>query len=168
MKMFKVGQTGVYPNYGVVEVQGIEDKEIGGNKSSFYILKVIENDVTLMVPTANAEIVGLRHVVPKKEVPKVLKILGKSKKSAGASANGSLSWNKRYREYADKLKSGDIFEVAEVLKDIHKLKKDKELSFGEKRIMDNAFSLLVKEISISTKKNEEIITTEIENLLKLN
>jgi len=164
MKMFKVGQTGVYPNYGVVEVQGIEDKEIGGNKEAFYILKVIENDVTLMVPTANAATVGLRHVVPKKEVPKVFKILGKNKKSN--ASNGSLSWNKRYREYADKLKSGDIFEVAEVLKDIHKLRKDKELSFGEKRIMDNAFSLLVKEISISTKKNEEVVTTEIENLLK--
>lgn len=168
MKMFKVGQTGVYPNYGVVKVQGIEDKEIGGNTSSFYILKVIENDVTLMVPTANATTVGLRHVVPKKEVPKILKILGKNKKGSKDSSNGSLSWNKRYREYADKLKSGDIFEVAEVLKDIHRLKKDKELSFGEKRIMDNAFSLLVKEISISTKKDEEVITAEIEKLLKLN
>jgi len=167
MKIFKVGQTGVYPNYGVVEVQGIEDKEIGGNKSSYYILKVIENDVTLMVPTANASSVGLRHVVPKKEVPRILKILGKNKKIK-SSSNGNLSWNKRYREYADKLKSGDIFLIAEVLKDIHRLRKDKELSFGEKRIMDNAFSLLVKEISISTNKKEEIITTEIEKLLKLN
>jgi len=167
MKIFKVGQTGVYPNYGVVEVQGIEDKEIGGNKSSYYILKVIENDVTLMVPTANASSVGLRHVVPKKEVPRILKILGKNKKIK-TSGNGNLSWNKRYREYADKLKSGDIFQIAEVLKDIHRLRKDKELSFGEKRIMDNAFSLLVKEISISTNKKEEIITTEIEKLLKLN
>ena len=165
MKMFKVGQTGVYPAYGVVEVKGIEEKEIGGSKSSFYILKVIESDVTLMVPTENASMVGLRPVVPKKEVPRILKILGKGKRNNIATGNGSLSWNKRYREYADKLKSGDIFEVAEVLKDIHRLRKDKELSFGEKRIMDNAFSLLVKEISISTNKKEEAITSEIEKLL---
>ena len=164
-KKFKVGQTGVYPAYGVVEVQGIEEKEICGNNRSFYILKVVESDVTLMVPTENASIVGLRPVVPKKEVPRILKILGKRNKNNHASGNGGLSWNKRYREYADKLKSGDIFEVAEVLKDIHHLRKDKELSFGEKRIMDNAFSLLVKEISIATKKKEEAITNEIEKLL---
>ena len=156
-KKFKVGQTGVYPAYGVVEVQGIEQKEICGNNRSFYILKVVESDVTLMVPTENATIVGLRPVVPKKEVPR--------NKNNHGSGNGGLSWNKRYREYADKLKSGDIFEVAEVLKEIHHLRKDKELSFGEKRIMDNAFSLLVKEISIATKRKEETITTEIEKLL---
>ena len=164
VKKFKVGQTGVYPAYGVVKVQGIEDKEIGGSKASFYILQVVESDVKVMVPTANASSVGLRPVVPKKQVPKVLKILG-NKTRNNHSSNGNLSWNKRYREYADKLKSGDIFEVAQVLKDIHRLRKDKELSFGEKRIMDNAFSLLVKEISVSTKKKEELITTEIEKLL---
>ena len=165
VKKFKVGQTGVYPAYGVVRVQGIEDKEICGSRESFYILQVVESDVKVMVPTENASSVGLRPVVPKKQVPKILKILGKKGKNNHSSSNGNLSWNKRYREYADKLKSGDIFEVAHVLKDIHGLRKDKELSFGEKRIMDNAFSLLVKEISAATNKKEELITTEIEKLL---
>lgn len=162
-KKFKVGQTGVYPAHGVVRVESIEKKKICGRTKSFYILKVIENDVTVMVPTDNALSVGLRPVVPKKQVPKILKILGKKHNSG--SNNDHQSWNKRYREYADKLKSGDIFEVAEVLKNIHELKKEKDLSFGEKRIMDNAFSLLVKEISISTNKKEESISSEIEKLL---
>lgn len=162
---FKVGQTGVYPAYGVVRIQGIEEKEICGTTTSFYILKVVENDVTVMVPIDNISSVGLRPVVAKKEVPRILKILRKRNKNNHSSNNGNLSWNKRYREYADKLKSGDIYEVAEVLKDIHHLRKGKELSFGEKRIMDDAFSLLVKEISISTKKKEESVSSEIEKLL---
>lgn len=162
---FKVGQTGVYPAYGVVKVQGIEEKKICGTTASFYILKVVENDVTVMVPINNITSVGLRRIVAKKEVPKILKILRKRNKNNHSSTNGNLSWNKRYREYADKIKSGDIFEVAEVLKDIHHLRKGKELSFGEKRIMDDAFSLLVKEISISTKKKEESVSSEIEKLL---
>ena len=165
LKKLKVGQTGVYPPHGVVEVQGIEEKEICNSNMLFYILKVIENDITLMVPIKNASIVGLRPVVSEKEVPRILKILTERNKNNLFSDNGNLSWNKRHRQYADKLKGGDIFEVAEVLKEIHHIRKDKQLSFGEKRMMDNAFSLLVKEISIATKKNEEAITNEIEKLL---
>ena len=162
--MFKVGEKGVYPAYGVVTIIGVEEKEIVGTKKSFYILKVIESDVTLMVPIDNAQSVGLRPVVSKRNVPKIYNILG-TKKKATNNVNGNTSWNKRYREYAEKLKSGDIFEVAHVLREIHHLQKEKDLSFGERKIMDNAFSLLVKEISISTKKKEQSVTSEIEKLL---
>lgn len=164
-KKFRIGQKGVYPAYGVVKVEGIEKKEICGSEKSFYILKVVESDVTVMVPTDNVTSVGLRPVVSRKEVPKIYKILKNSRKDNNSSESDSLSWNKRYREYADKIKSGDIFEVAEVLKDIHYLKKEKELSFGEKRIMDNAYELLVKEISISTRRKEETVMGEIRELL---
>ncbi|NIP29951.1 MAG: CarD family transcriptional regulator [Candidatus Dadabacteria bacterium] len=163
-KKFKVGQKGVYPAHGVVEVQGIEEKEISGSKSSFYILKVVESDVTLMVPTANAKTVGLRSVVAKKEVPKILDILSKKNKNNNDKVD-SQSWNKRYREYADKLKSGDIYEIAHVLKDIYHLRKEKDLSFGEKRIMESALSLLVKELSVATKRKEEQVSVEIKDLL---
>ena len=163
-KKFKVGQKGVYPAHGVVEVQGIEEKEISGSKSSFYILQVVESDVTLMVPTANAETVGLRPVVAKKEVPKIMAILEKKGKNSQDKLD-SQSWNKRYRDYADKLKSGDIYEIAHVLKDIYFLRKEKDLSFGEKRIMESALSLLVKELSVATKRKEELVSDEIKELL---
>jgi CarD family transcriptional regulator len=162
--MFKISDIVVYPAHGVVIVEGIEVKEICSTKKTFYILKVIDSDATLMVPTDNAHAVGLRRVIAKAEIPKIYEIL-KSKKKINNSTNGHKSWNKRYREYGEKLKSGNIFEVAEVLKDIHLLQNEKELSFGERRMMDAARMLLIKEISISKNSQEESIAVEVERLL---
>lgn len=162
--MFKVGKKAVYPAHGVVQVTAIESKEICGTKKDFYILQVIDSDVTVMVPTDNAETVGLRQVISKSQITRIYKIL-RNKSKDSEHQNGHQSWNKRYREYSDKLKSGDIFEVANVLKDINLLQNDKDLSFGEKRIMDSALSLLVKEISIAKNSKEEQITKEIDKIL---
>jgi CarD family transcriptional regulator len=162
--MFKIGDIVVYPAHGVVMVEGIEVKEICRTKKTFYILKVIDSDVTVMVPTDNAHAVGLRRVIPKAEIPKIYEIL-KSKKKMSNSTNGHKSWNKRYREYGEKLKSGNIFEVAEVLKDIYLLQSEKELSFGERRMMDAARTLLIKEISISKNSEEESVAGEVKRLL---
>lgn len=162
--MFRTGNKAVYPAHGVVEIQGIEAKEICGTKRKFYILKVVDSDVTVMVPTDNAQSVGLRPVIRKVEVKKIYSIL-KSKKRNATLLNGNQSWNKRYREYADKLKSGNLYEVAEVLKQIHLLQDEKELSFGEKRVLDLARNLLIKEISIAKDAEEDKIATEIEKLL---
>ena len=117
-----------------------------------------------MVPTENADIVGLRNVISKSQITRIYKIL-KNRSKNSEQLNGHQSWNKRYREYSDKLKSGDIFEVANVLKDINLLQNDKDLSFGEKRIMDSALSLLVKEISIAKSLKEESVTKEIDKIL---
>lgn len=162
--MFKKGGKAVYPAHGVVRIKGIEVKEICGTRKAFYILHVIENDVTVMVPTDNAESVGLRPITRKTKIPKIYSILS-DKNKAFNSTNGHQSWNKRYREYAEKLKSGNIVEVAMVLKDINLLQNEKELSFGERRIMDSARALLVKEISISKSIDEEYVAQEIEKLL---
>lgn len=162
--MFKVGRMAVHPAHGVVRINSVENKEICGTKKIFYILKVIDSDVTVMVPIENASMVGLRPIIESVEVPKVYTIL-KRKKNDSTHANGNLSWNKRYREYADKLKSGNIFEVAKVLKEIHMLKDTKELSFGEKRVLDSARTLLVKEISIAKNSKEDKVALEIERLL---
>lgn len=162
--MFNVGAKAVYPAHGVVKIKAIEVREICGTKKTFYILKVIDSDATVMVPTDNAELVGLRPVITKTEVPSIYRIL-RSKKRTNQSTNGHQSWNKRYREYADKLKSGNIFEVATVLKDIYLLQNEKELSFGERRIMDAARALLIKEISIAKNSEEESVAGEIEKLL---
>ncbi len=163
--MLKIGENGVYPAHGVVEVVGIESKEFRGTSKRFYILKVLDNEVTVMVPTDNANTVGLRPIVSKSKVSRVYNILGNKKKS-NVRTNGNQSWNKRYREYADKLKSGDIYEVASVLREIRLLQNGKELSFGERRIMDSALGLLIKEISISKKQKEDKIESEIQKLLE--
>ncbi len=152
----------MYPVHGVVEVQGVEEKEILGSKKAFYILNVLESNVKLMVPTDNIESVGLRPVVRKKEVKKVLDIL--KEENGEVPKLGVQSWNKRYKEYADKVKSGDIYEIARVLRDIHHLKKVKNLSFGEKRIMENALSHVVKELSISLRKKEGEVSSQIEEI----
>ena len=162
--MFKKGAKAVYPAHGVVRIKGIEVKEICGTRKAFYMLHVIENDVTVMVPTDNAESVGLRPIIRKNQIPKIYGILS-GKNKAFNSSNGYQSWNKRYREYAEKLKSGNIVEVARVLRNINLLQNEKELSFGERRIMDSARSLLVKEISISKSIDEEFVAKEIDKLL---
>ncbi len=152
----------MYPVHGVVKVQGVEEKEILGSRKSFYILNVLESNVKLMVPTDNINSVGLRPVVARKEVKKILDIL--KEENGEVPKLGVQSWNKRYKEYADKVKSGDIYEIARVLRDIHQLKKVKNLSFGEKRIMEDALSHVVKELSISLRKKEGEVSSQIEEI----
>ncbi len=164
MILFKKGAKAVYPAHGIVRIKGIEVKEICGTKKAFYILNVVDSDVTVMVPTDNAQSVGLRPVVRKNQIPKIYRILS-SKDRASNSTNGHQSWNKRYREYAEKIKSGNIVEVAKVLNAINLLQSDKELSFGERRIMDSARTLLIKEISIAKRLDENFVADEIEKLL---
>lgn len=161
--MFKTGSMAIYPAHGVVRIVGEEVREICDTTKSFYILQVVDSDVTVMVPTDNALSIGLRPLIAQSELPKIYKILKSNNKKD--TTNGGQSWNRRYREYADKLKSGDIFEVAGVLKEITDLQKQKDLSFGEKRIMDSARTLLVKEIAISTNTDEEKLSAKIENLM---
>ena len=161
--MFKVGKKAVYPAHGVVQVKAIESKEIYGTKKDYYILEVIDGDVTVMVPIDNAESVGLRHIISKSQIKRIYKILKNTSKVE--QPNGHQSWNKRYREYAEKIKSGNIVEVAKVLNAINLLQSDKELSFGERRIMDSARTLLIKEISIAKRLDENFVAGEIEKLL---
>jgi CarD family transcriptional regulator len=142
--MFKVGDTVVYPAHGVSEVDAVETREISGNKISFFILKVLDTEMTVMVPVTNVENVGIRELIDKNGVEKVLDIL----KERSVSVDNQ-TWNRRYREYMEKIKSGSAFEIAEVLRDLNILKRGKELSFGERKMYDTARNLLVNEISIS-------------------
>ena len=142
--MFKVGDTVVYPAHGVSEVDAVETREISGNKISFFILKVLDTQMTVMVPVTNVENVGIRELIDKKGIEKVLDIL----KERSVSVDNQ-TWNRRYREYMEKIKSGSAFEIAEVLRDLNILKRGKELSFGERKMYDTARNLLVNEISIS-------------------
>jgi len=161
--MFKKGDVAVYPAHGVGVIEAIEKKTISGKEQKFYIMKIMGNGMTIMVPIDNVKQVGLRGIISDKEVTKVYNIL-KTKKNASID---SQTWNRRYREYMDRIKTGSVYEVASVLRDLFLLKVGKDLSFGERRMMDIAKTLLVKELSIVQKMPEEHVEKKIESIFQV-
>ena len=155
--MFKIGDLAVYPAQGVGVIEAIENREVGGNKQLFYIMKIMGNGMKIMIPMDSAKSVGLREVIHAREIPKVYAILRNKDVTIDKQ-----TWNKRYREYLEKIKTGSVFEIARVLRDLFILKSDKNLSFGERKMMDTAKSLLIKEISVASNAEE----TKIEEDLK--
>src|SRR5580692_1769428 len=153
---FRVGDLAVYPAHGVAQIVGIETREISGNKQTFYILKILENGMKIMIPTRNAGAVGLRELIRADEVVEILK-------SREVAVEGQ-TWNRRYREYMEKIKTGSVFEIAEVLRDLQRLKGDKELSFGERKMLDTARTLLIKEIAVATKSKEVKIEEKLDRI----
>ena len=160
--MFRVGDLAVYPAHGVGRIESIESREISGQKQDFYIMKILENDMIIMIPVNNVESVGLRDIIDKKQVPKVYDIMKKRDIPAD-----NQTWNRRYREYMEKIKTGSVYEVAEVLRDLYLLKVDKELSFGERKMLDTAQSLLLKELSIAKKTDEGTVMSDIKAIFNL-
>ncbi len=158
--MFKIGDLAVYPAHGVGVIEKIETKEVSGCKQDFYIMRLIDNDMKIMIPTQNVKQVGLRNLIGEEDIPKIISILKKRE-----PLNGNQTWNRRYREYMDKIKTGSIFEVAEVYRSLLMLKKEKELSFGEKRILDMARNLLVKEISLARNIEEEQVERDLDSII---
>lgn len=154
--MFQVGDKAVYPGHGVGVIEAIETKRISGKEQTFYILRFVDNGMTIMVPKDNVKSAGLRTVIRKIDVRKVMEIL----KNRDVTIDNQ-TWNRRYREYMEKINTGSIYEIAEVLRDLHLLKNEKELSFGEKKILDMAKNLLVKELAIAREVKESEILREI-------
>ena len=142
--MFQVGDLAVYPAHGVGVIEKIESKEISGCRQDFYVMRILDNNMIIMIPTTNVDHVGLRDIIAKTELPKLFTILKKRDVILD-----SQTWNRRYRDYMEKIKTGSVFEVAEVYRDLLILRYDKELSFGERKMLDTARTLLVKEISLS-------------------
>lgn len=158
---FKVGDVAVYPAHGVGRVHSIEEREIAGNKHQFYILKILDTGMTIMVPTGNVRNVGLREVIRPGEVETVYEIL----RERDISIN-EQTWNRRYREYMDKIKTGSVYEIAEVLRDLMLLRYEKELSFGERKMLDTARCLLIKELAIAQDEDEERVAAEVDGLFE--
>jgi CarD family transcriptional regulator len=156
---FQVGDLAVYPAHGVGKIEAIECRVINGEKHDFYIMKVLENNMLIMIPISNVESVGLRDIIDKKEIPKVYEVM-QSKKDG---LNDNQTWNRRYREYMDKIKTGSLYDVAEVFRDLSLLKLTKDLSFGERKLFDTAQILLVKELSTAKNTDEETIISELES-----
>lgn len=157
--MFSKGDMAVYPAHGVGLIETIETQTIGGVDQSFYVMKILDNDMTIMIPTATSANVGLRAIISGDEVPKVIDILKERDIKITAQ-----TWNRRYREYMDKIKTGSVFEVAVVLRDLFLLKEDKDLSYGERKMLDTAKNLLVKELSLAKQMEEGTIEQQIEKL----
>ncbi len=159
--MFKVGDLAVYPAHGVGVIERIENREISGCQENFYIMRILENNMIIMIPSSNTQNVGLRELIDQTEVSKVFSIL----KNRDMYVDDNQTWNRRYRDYIDKIKSGSVFEVAEVYRDLSTIKQDKELSFGERKMLDTARSLLVKEISLAKNMKEEDVERDIQSNL---
>ena len=157
--MFKIGDLAVYPAHGVGVIERIETKQISGSAQDFYIMRILENDMIIMIPTKNVGNVGLREIIGQKEVPKLYSILKKRRVTID-----NQTWNRRYREYMEKIKTGSVFEVAEVYRDLLTLKIDKDLSFGERKMLDTARNLLVKEISLARRVKEEQIEKDLDRI----
>ena len=160
---FKVGDKAVYPAQGVAEVIKIEEKDIGGSRQKFYVLRIMDTDRKIMVPVSNASAVGLRQVISEEEIREIFDILKER-----TIAFDNQTWNRRYRGFMDKIKTGSIYDVAEVLRDLYRLKANKQLSFGERRMLDTARSLIVKEIAIARAQTEENVRNEIESIFFAN
>lgn len=148
----------VYPAQGVGKVERIETQEIGGAKAEFYIVRILSNNVTLMVPVANASHVGLRPLCTADFGASILESLQDRSDFTGYTGQ---NWNRRYREYSEKLKSGDLRDVAYVLKELLLIGNDKELSFGERRLLEQAMSLVTLELSLAMDKPREDIQDQI-------
>ena len=160
VREFKVGDLAVYPAHGVGRINSIESQIINGEEHDFYMMKILENEMTIMIPTWNVEQVGLRDVIDKKDISKVYEVMEKREPSPGETQ----TWNRRYREYMDKIKTGSLYDVAEVYRDLSLLKLTKDLSFGERKLFDTAQVLLVKELSTARNTDEATIISEIESI----
>ncbi len=140
-------------------IEAIESQTIGGVDQSFYVMRILDNDMTIMIPTANSDNVGLRAIISAAEVDKVITIL----KERDITITPQ-TWNRRYRDYMDKIKTGSVFEVSVVLRDLYLLRADKDLSYGERKMLDTAKNLLIKEISLAKEIDEQEVELQIEKI----
>ena len=153
---FRVGDKVVYPHHGAATITSLEKKELFGEKRDYFILKLAYGELTLMVPTDATEEVGIRSVTPAKDVPKVLKVLKKNEPTTNTT-----NWSRRFKANVEKLRSGDIYQVADVVRSLHQRDKEKGLAAGEKRMLTKARQILVSELTFSKNCKEE----EAEQLL---
>ncbi len=157
----QVGDKAVHPKQGLAEVTAIENREIGGTKDDFYILRILDNGARVMVPKSAAQAAGLRPVMSGKEADKVLETM-----RAREVAVDLQPWSRRFRAYTEMIKSGSPHEVAKVLRDMYRLKFDKDLSFGERRLLDQAKSLLMKELAAAKGLTEAALQAQVDEMFR--
>ena len=154
--MYNVGDKVVYPMHGAGVIDAIEEKEILGEKQSYYILKM-PGEVKVMVPILTAEEHGIRNVIDKAEAEKVINVLEQDETEM------EKNWNKRYRENMDKMKSGNIYEIADVVRNLSFKQKEKGLSTGEKKMLHNAKQILVSELVLAEHATQDEVEELVDN-----
>lgn len=159
--MFSEDQLVVYPAQGVGRVERIETQVIGGASADFFIVRILSNNVTLMVPVNNAANVGLRPLCSAERGREIIESLKDRSDFTGYTGQ---NWNRRYREYSEKLKSGDLADVAYVLKELLLIGQNKELSFGERRLLEQATSLLTLELALALGQEQQDIKDVINEI----
>jgi len=157
--LFRKGDTVVHPEHGAAVIQELREKEFLGEKRTYLVLRVAYGDLTLLIPVDSTEQVGLRQVVSKNEVKKVLKVLTEDESSMAAN------WSRRFKNNMEKLHSGDPYQVAEVLRNLAIREREKGLSAGEKRMILKARQILISELSHATGKTEDQAEIMIDEVL---
>ncbi|WP_204488948.1 CarD family transcriptional regulator [Caldicoprobacter guelmensis] len=157
--MFRVGDKVVYPMHGAGIVEGIEEKEILGEKHEYYVLYFPVMKIKVMIPTKNVEQIGLRQVISREEVDKVIGVLNDGQSSM------PTNWNKRYRLNMDKIKSGDIYEIADVVRNLTLRDREKGLSAAERKMLNSARQFLISELMLSIDVSEEEVSALVDSII---
>lgn len=157
--MFKIGDKVSYPMHGAGIIEAIEVQEVLGEKREYYILKLPLSDMKVMIPVNKTNSIGLREVINKTDIERVIAIL------SGDISNMSTNWNRRYRANMEKIKSGDIFEIAEVVRNLMKRELERGLSSGERKMLDNARQILISELVLAAEVEEKKAQCMIEQAL---
>lgn len=157
--MYNIGDKVLYPTHGAGIIDAIEEKNVLGQKHFYYTMRMPVGDMKVMIPVDNSEATGLRKVVPKNEALKVLEFLKTDEEEE------NLSWNRRYRENLDKIKSGDVFSVATVVKMLMKRDRAKGLSTGERKMLSDSKHILISELVLSLDSSKEEVSAEIEKCI---
>jgi CarD family transcriptional regulator len=156
---FQVGDKVIYPNHGLGVIERIEEKTILGTTCGFYSLRIAANETTVLVPVGNADGVGLRRAIDDEEVTRLFRLLGDGK------IDSQQNWKGRFKDNSERMRTGSIYDVAEVLKSLSYLAKSKSLSFREKRMLDRARFLVVSEVSEVMREPAETIESRVDKAL---
>ncbi|MFO7887039.1 MAG: CarD family transcriptional regulator [Eubacteriales bacterium] len=160
--MYRLGDKIVYPMHGAGVIESVEEKEVLGEKKKYFIIKMPVNEMKLMIPVDNVENIGVRKIISNSEVKEVFDILKED------SNLNKMNWNKRYRANMDRMKSGDIFEVARIVRSLTFRDQEKGLSTGEKKMLSNAKQILISELILAEDSSSEEVETRINKIISEN
>lgn len=156
---FSVGDTVVYPHHGAALIESIEMRQIGGEERKYLVLRVAQGDLTVRVPADNVDLVGVRDVVNQEGLDRVFEVLRQP------YTEEPTNWSRRYKANLEKLASGDVIKVAEVVRDLWRRDQDRGLSAGEKRMLAKARQILVSELALAEQKDEDEAETILDEVL---
>lgn len=163
--MFRENDKVVYPGYGVATIDRIVTKNIAGKSAQFFELKFVNNDMTILVPVMQAESVGLRALSSHQQVNDLLDMLSESALTGKTREINVINWNKRNKEYQEKLRSGNLYEICSVYRDLKLMEQKKDLSFGEQRMLLTTEMIIVEELSLVTNVTKENMTGRLRKIV---